>query len=68
MGLVKTIFFALFLLVLLIFVLFSVVYFYHFRRFGLPKDQNAKRLLNIFLIGGIILIIISLGSLILNLI
>lgn len=68
MELIKTIFIIFFLFTLLIFTLFSIVYFYHFKHFGLPSDPNVKKLLNIFLIGGAVLIATSLAALILNLI
>lgn len=52
-------------------VLFSLIsgltIFYHFKRFGLVEDPNRKKILKIFIIGGFILIFLSLLFLILNL-
>lgn len=68
MAFIKLILLALFGLTALIFTVFGVVYFYHFKRFGLPDDPNVKKILNLFRTGGIVLILFSLVFLIIILI
>lgn len=45
----------------------GIVIFFHFKRFGLPKDLLPKRVLNIFEIGSLFIILLNIVLLALNL-
>ncbi|MBZ9569712.1 hypothetical protein KJA16_02205 [Patescibacteria group bacterium] len=45
----------------------GIVIFFHFRRFSVPKDPLAKRILNIFEIGSLFIILFNIVLLALNL-
>ncbi|MBZ9572468.1 hypothetical protein KJA15_04000 [Patescibacteria group bacterium] len=44
----------------------GVVIFFHFKRFTPPKDQFAKRILNIFEIGSLFIVLLNIILLALN--
>lgn len=63
---INFILFFLFGAVVLLFLIFGLIIFHHFKKFGLAEDLNRKIILRIFIIGGFSLIFLNLLFLILN--
>lgn len=64
---ISTILVLLSLAAILFMAVIGTVIFFHFKRFSVPKDPFAKRILNIFEIGSLFIILLNFVLLALNL-
>ncbi len=64
---IRIILISLFILFAVFFTVFNFIFTYHFRAFGMESDENVKKIIKIFRLGGLILLLFSGVFLIINL-